>query len=195
MMRRLGIQALCLCLGIASLTAGCFIPLHKPPKAGKPAAVTRFWVNHAYSPMLANRFRSRILIDGRLLPYTAARAGRVQTWTRVKPGWRTFTFSSYFAYVYSRTYPYTYTHREAYRCGTSTCYRYVTRTRYRTRYFTRRLGYCRRMVQVWLYNKATYRFYYDYVGPYTCGVRCQQTVRLPSGQYKMEACRIGRVGR
>lgn len=194
-MRRFEILVLAGVLGVVAATAGCLFRIHRPPKPGKPAASVMFHITHHHSPMLANRFRNRVWIDDRLLPFTPVRAGAVAPRTRVKPGWRKFQISSYFAYHYSRVYPYYYRVRIAYACGSTTCYRYETRRGYRRRYFTRPLGSCRRFVQVFLYTNSRVTFRYNYMGPQSCNLICHQQVMMPNGRYQVRPCRIGRVGR
>jgi len=201
-------------------TGGCRpIRIHHPPKAGKPAATVKFRIGHQYRPRgylpFGAQFTSQpilsslLTIDGRSLPYRPIQGGVTATWTRVKPGWRTFAIQSSYSQRYSVQVRQVYYEtrykpcmkyqcstqyfmgHSKYRCGykSSTCPKQVRRERLVWQTRTRYLGGCSAHLTVAMYDGATYLLTYSFLAPRTCQLICHRQVFHPDRSFRLIPCR------
>jgi len=196
-------------LGVATTLVGGCLPLHEPPKAGQPAATVKFRLSHLHKPRchtfgsnaLSNacRLRSLLTIDNRQVTYEPNPSGVVATWTRVKPGWRTFRLNSHWFHTWSTTRREQYTESRRTTCGTTYdsytksyktkyCTKYEKKYRDVTRHHSARRASCDAGLAVYTRKGRTYLFTYSYLGASSCRLICHQQVHKPGGQFQLIPC-------
>ncbi|MFH2009446.1 MAG: hypothetical protein ABI333_22835 [bacterium] len=177
-MRRL---ACLVCVTVSVGLAGCM--WHKPPEPGKPSATVGFRVNHTFSYPLG-RLVNSVHIDGKYVSHRSTGERAYQLATRVMPGWREYSGTSFFRRY--RVHHRLVTETRSYQCGSSVCTRSETRrVAYRT-YYT--VGYCYRRIAAHMLNGGTYTIDYQYQGAGQCTLECYQQTKQPDGTFAPTRC-------